>query len=133
MENENITKLISWELINLNINNHLRSIAFNENNIVIVGDNGVILKNNISDTPNLFDPLKWEKYSINNLFLNSITFGNDLWIAVGMNGKILISEDLNNWETITHDFIAHFTSVIPFQDYFIISGLMGVILILEKI
>lgn len=132
LENENITKLISWELINLNINNHLRSIAFNENNIVIVGDNGVILKNNISDTPNLFDPLKWEKYSINNLFLNSITFGNDLWIAVGMNGKILISEDLNNWETITHDFIAHFTSVIPFQDYFIISGLMGVILILEK-
>ncbi|MGB9638635.1 MAG: WD40/YVTN/BNR-like repeat-containing protein, partial [bacterium] len=129
---KNNKNLISWELINLNINNHLRSIAFNENNIVIVGDNGIILKNEISDKSNLLDYSKWSKLIFNNISFNCISFGNDIWIAVGLNGKILISQDLNNWEPFNHDFLAHFTSVIPFNDYFVISGLMGIILILEQ-
>jgi photosystem II stability/assembly factor-like uncharacterized protein len=124
--------VIPWELTNLNIKNHLRSIAFNENNIVIAGDNGIILKNNISSSIDLFDPLKWEKLVINNISFSSVAFGNDIWVAVGLNGKILISQDLNNWEIFAHDFVAHFTSIIPFNDYFVITGLVGTILILDQ-
>ena len=117
---------IEWELEN-NVAPRdtatLHAITFGQNNFVSVGS---------YETTKSNDSENWEYTDINTFSMNHIAYANNIFVAVGSNGKILKSTDGQTWIEKTSGVSSSLRSVCFGAGLFVICGSSGTILTSEN-
>lgn len=117
-----ISDASGWNWTQLSGATPLNPISFNGiaqsdlNTLVIVGDGGLILLSNDLGS-------SWEGMASGVLEnLESVTFGDDVFVAVGDDGRLLTSETGQNWQTQISTFFGNFRDVVFSNGAFVAVG-----------
>ncbi len=110
-----------WQMLASVTSNTLNSIAYGGNTFVSVGNGGIIISSQ--------DGVTWTKESIGAdswAFLNSITYGKELYVVVGLR-YLLVSTDGRNWTNIATSETDDLYSVAFGKDRFAAVGMDGTV------
>ena len=111
----------NWVKIDQSFDYILENIQFVNNRFYIVGASGLYAYSAAA--------YKWEWDIINDVDLYKMTYGNGVYVAVGLNGSILKSTDGATWENVSNSSITASLRTVAFGGgKFIAGGQGGIIL-----
>lgn len=113
---------LSWgtpKVISSTSNINITGIAYSGSNYVIVGVNNSTNKGTIYKSTDL---TSWQNVSVNTSALNSVSFGNGGFVAVGTGGVLMSSQDGTTWSSKASNSLANLNGMIYANNYFNIVG-----------
>ncbi len=95
----------SWRLAETGITNTPRAFASNDNLSLLVGDGGIVYSST--------DGVKWDQRRVGgpNDGLQDVIWFDSLFVAVGMNGTLIVSSNGTDWRWVGIDDLANMTGL----------------------